>query len=85
MANKPTTSRQPEPGDMVIVSRAASAQFGEGQGFTFRITAVDKGITYDGWAWLTGYVLDEKHEAVTRREIFVLVSGLKRLIPKGSK
>ncbi|MFK3984875.1 hypothetical protein ACI2K4_31455 [Micromonospora sp. NPDC050397] len=85
MASKQTPGRQPEPGDLVIVSRAASVQFGEGQGFTFRITAVDKGITYDGWAWLTGYVLNDKHEAVTRREIFVLISGLKRLIPKGSK
>ncbi|RKR88118.1 hypothetical protein BDK92_2425 [Micromonospora pisi] len=83
MANKSRPARRPEPGDLVVVGKAASVQFGGEQGFTFRITAVDKRLTYPGWVWLTGYVLDAKGEAVTRREIFVLIEGLRRLTPRG--
>jgi hypothetical protein len=32
--------------------------------------------TYRGWAWLTGYQLDDRGNAVEKREIFVQLAGL---------
>jgi hypothetical protein len=66
------------PGDVVHVGRAASVQFTGRSGFTFRIIAVDGRPTYDGWVWLDGYQLDGRGQAVARRRIFVLASGLRR-------
>ncbi|MGW4464087.1 hypothetical protein [Micromonospora sp. NPDC004704] len=41
---------------------------------------MSKKPTYDGWAWITGYVLDRKGTAVERRELFVQPAGV-QLIP----
>jgi hypothetical protein len=33
--------------------------------------------TYDGWIWLAGYVLDQRGQAVAKREIFVQLAGVR--------
>lgn len=70
----------PRAGDMLVVGRAASVQFLTP--ILFRVIRVHDWSTYDGWAWLDGYQIDEATgEAVARRSIFVQVAGLRRLPP----
>nr|WP_239098750.1 hypothetical protein [Micromonospora qiuiae] len=71
----------PTPGDVLHVGATASVQFGGDRSLTFRVIKVGDRPTYDGWVWLTGYVLDRAGNAVARREIFVLRAGLKLLVP----
>jgi hypothetical protein len=66
------------PGRTFLISRAASPQFGTS--FPFRVTKVDDRPSYNGWAWLKGYVLDPGTGlAVTEREIFVKLAGLRQI------
>ncbi|SCE83010.1 hypothetical protein [Micromonospora chokoriensis] len=67
-----------ESGDLLHITRAASVQFS--RPFHFRLIRVlaDR-VTYDGWAWIEGYELDARGEAVARRELFVQPSGLRML------
>ena len=69
----------PRPGDVLIVDGHASVQFGGGRRLLFRVISVDLKPTYPGWAWLTGYALDDAGDAVERREIFVRKDGLRRV------
>ncbi|MEQ4300544.1 hypothetical protein ABNF97_03975 [Plantactinospora sp. B6F1] len=57
----------------------ASVQFAGDQALIFRVVKVDPKPTYHGWAWITGYVLDQAGQAVDRREIFVQPAGLQIL------
>ena len=36
---------------------------------------MDDRPTYHGWVWLTGYVLNDRGDAVDKREIFVQQAG----------
>lgn len=72
----------PLPGEVFRVGGRASVQFAGDRALTFRVTAVPNLPTYDGWIWLTGYVLDDQGHAVERREIFVQRVGLHRLGPR---
>ena len=64
----------PRSGDILRVTRAASVQFI--QPMLFRVIRVHDWQTYDGWAWLDGYQLNQSGEAVARRSIFVQLGGL---------
>jgi hypothetical protein len=66
--------RLPQPGEVVRVTRAASVQFLKP--ILFRVGKVLPQPTYDGWAWLVGYQLNDNGEAVERREIYVRPAGL---------
>jgi hypothetical protein len=66
----------PTPGTELWIDREASVQF-VGQRFVFRVISVCPKPTYQGWAWVTGYVLDEQGNAVDKREIFVRLAGLR--------
>ncbi|WP_326560034.1 hypothetical protein [Micromonospora sp. NBC_01796] len=66
-----------------MVGEEASVQFAGDNKIIFRVTAVSDELTYEGWGWITGYVLDSKGEAKDRREIFVVIDGLK--FPRGRK
>ncbi|SDT68032.1 hypothetical protein [Actinoplanes derwentensis] len=68
----------PRPGDVLIVDSRASVQFGGGRELVFRVIALGVKPTYDGWGWITGYVLDRDGNAVERRKIFVQFEGLRR-------
>lgn len=65
------------PGDVVHVGPDASVQFSGDRCLTFRVIRVDPRITYDGWIWLDGYVLDATGTALQRRRIFVRREGLR--------
>ncbi|MFY1681417.1 hypothetical protein ACN265_07810 [Micromonospora sp. WMMD730] len=57
-------------GVLVQVTRKASPQFV--RPILFRLIRVrTEWITYDGWAWLDGYQIDARGDAVARRSIYV--------------
>ncbi|MGI5213292.1 hypothetical protein [Plantactinospora sp. CA-290183] len=60
------------------ISREASVQFAGQPRFVFRVISVSRKPTYHGWVWLSGYQLDRQGNAVTKREIFVQLAGLRR-------
>lgn len=66
-------------GDVYRVARAASVQF-TARPIWFRVIRVHDWTTYDGWVWLDGYELDDRHQAVERRSIFVMCAGLVRAV-----
>ena len=79
-SERDTRQREGEPvlprtGDVLCVTRAASAQFTEP--IMFRVIRVHDWQTADGWAWLDGYQLDSSGDAVERRSIFVQLVGLR--------
>lgn len=65
-------------GDLFHLTRAASVQFVKPIRFRL-IRVMDERITYDGWTWIEGYQLNEKGDAVARRELFVQQAGLRKL------
>jgi hypothetical protein len=73
----------PIPGEIFRVDGRASVQFDGDRALIFRVTTVSHLPTYDGWIWLTGYVLDDQGQAIDRREIFVQRAGLRRVGPRG--
>ena|GEM_PF-642537 len=75
---------EPNPGDVLLIGQEASMQFAGDRRIRFRVISVDRKPTYDGWIWLTGYVIDERGEAAERREIFVQRDGLYRLAKRQS-
>ncbi|MEU7926173.1 hypothetical protein [Micromonospora sp. NPDC049107] len=67
-------------GDLLHLTPAASVQFS--RPFYFRLIRVlEDRITYDGWAWIEGYELDTRGDAVARRQLFVQPAGLRKLAP----
>ena len=64
----------PRSGAVVRLSRAASVQFAVP--ILFRVIRVHDWSTYEGWAWLDGYELNNKGDAVDRRSVFVQVDGI---------
>ncbi|WP_245233469.1 MULTISPECIES: hypothetical protein [Micromonospora] len=48
----------PCPGDLLIIDGRASVQFAGDRALTFRVVSVCDQSTYEGWVWLTGYVLN---------------------------
>lgn len=67
-------------GTIFLVGREASVQFGTP--ILFRFIRAEDWPTYYGWIWLDGYQLNENHEAVERRTIFVQPKGLRVLKPR---
>jgi hypothetical protein len=67
----------PRSGEVVRLGRAASVQFA-GRPILFRVIRLHDWSTYDGWAWLDGYELNNSGEAVERRSVFVQVNGIER-------
>ena len=69
----------PRSGDVLRVTRAASVQFTTPM--LFRVIRVHDWSTYNGWAWLDGYELNNAGDAVERRSIFVQLDGLQPAMP----
>jgi hypothetical protein len=68
----------PRPGEVVCVGERASVQFAGRRSFLFRVIRVHDWSTYERWAWLDGYQLNEAGDAVERRSIYVQPAGLWR-------
>jgi hypothetical protein len=63
------------PGDVVELNRLVSVQFSSP--IMVRVTRVyDWVTTWDGWCWLSVYVLDERGDAVERRDVYVRLDAL---------
>jgi hypothetical protein len=75
--------RQPGTGDLIKLTAAASVQFGGSCALLFRVIRVDRRPTYAGWVWLIGYGVDERGNAIERREVFVQIAGLIYLTSPG--
>ncbi|MDG4773515.1 hypothetical protein [Solwaraspora sp. WMMD792] len=76
---------EPRPGDVLVVGGEASVQFAGERRLRFRVISVDPKPTYEGWLWVTGYVIDKSGDAAERREIFVQRQGLFRLPRRGEQ
>ncbi|WFE52023.1 hypothetical protein [Micromonospora sp. WMMD1155] len=68
-----------KPGDLLLIGAACSVQFTGDRALRLRLVSVDERPTYEGWVWLTGYVLNDKGLAVDKREVFVQQAGLRVL------
>lgn len=66
----------PRSGDIFRLGRDASVQF-TAYPIVFRVIRVQDWETYEGWAWLDGYELDDAGDAVDRRSVFVQLDGLR--------
>ncbi|WP_043967034.1 hypothetical protein [Micromonospora haikouensis] len=64
--------------DVLHLTRAASPQFVRPT-FLRLIKVRTELHTYAGWIWLDGYQLDERDEAVARRELYVLEAAVRLL------
>lgn len=67
---------RPSPGDLLVIDGRASVQFSGDRSLTFRVVSVCDRPTYEGWIWLTGYVLNRRGSATVKREVFVQLAGL---------
>ncbi|MFK3983390.1 hypothetical protein ACI2K4_23780 [Micromonospora sp. NPDC050397] len=67
----------PEPGDVLLIGERASVQFAGDRALILRLISRSREPTCDGWIWLTGYVLDERGNATTKREVYVQLDGLR--------
>ncbi|MEV4822062.1 hypothetical protein [Micromonospora sp. NPDC049274] len=68
---------RPSPGDLLLVDGRASVQFAGDRALAFRVVSVSDQPTYQGWVWLTGYVLNRRGDATAKREIFVQLAGVR--------
>ncbi|RAO07825.1 hypothetical protein [Micromonospora noduli] len=68
---------RPSPGDLLVIDGRASVQFAGDRALTFRVVSVCDRPTYEGWVWLTGYVINRRGNATAKREIFVQLAGLR--------
>lgn len=62
-------------GALYRLDAGASPQFAVNP-ILFRVIRLHDYPTYDGWAWLDGYELDDAGDAVERRSVFVRIDGL---------
>ncbi|MFB9233997.1 hypothetical protein ACFFWC_00350 [Plantactinospora siamensis] len=67
----------PAPGECVLIDAAASVQFAGDRALVFRVVSIGCTPTYHGWAWITGYVLDDRGMAREKREVYVYLPGLR--------
>lgn len=67
---------RPSPGDLLVIDGRASVQFAGDRALTLRVVSVCDRPTYEGWVWLTGYVLNRRGNATAKREVFVQLAGL---------
>ncbi|MFG1649642.1 hypothetical protein ACGFIE_06920 [Micromonospora sp. NPDC049275] len=70
-------TRRPSPSDLLVIDGQASVQFAGDRAMTFRVVSVSDQPTYQGWVWLTGYVVNRRGDATAKREIFVQLAGLR--------
>ncbi|MEV4711549.1 hypothetical protein [Micromonospora sp. NPDC049374] len=70
-------TERPTPGDLLRVDGRASVQFAGGRALTLRVVSTSDRHAYDGWIWLTGYVIDRRGNATAKRELYVRLAGLR--------
>jgi hypothetical protein len=63
-------------GHTVHIGADCGVQFASGRDLTLRVTVTEDSKSWDGIAWITGYVLNHAGQAIERREVYVIVAGL---------
>ncbi|MDG9676317.1 hypothetical protein [Micromonospora sp. DH14] len=63
-------------GDLLLIGSACSPQFTGDRGLRLRLVSVGEVDPYNGWMWLTGYVLDPQGNATDKREVYVQRAGI---------
>lgn len=76
---------QPLVGATLWIGKAASVQFAGDRAIMLRVTSLPGWVTYDGWMWLSGYVINAQGEAEDKRNVFVQRSGLRAINPPKPK
>ncbi|MFI6784926.1 hypothetical protein [Micromonospora sp. NPDC050276] len=74
------------PRDVVLIGAACSVQFSGDRALMLRLVSIGETDPYNDWIWINGYVLDTKGLATTKRELYVLRTGLRiqrRTAPAG--
>ncbi|WP_406075513.1 hypothetical protein [Micromonospora sp. NBC_01638] len=66
-----------KPGDVVFVGPACSVQFTGDRTLLVRLVSLGEVDPYNGWLWVTGYVLDARGMAKDKRELYVRKAGLR--------
>jgi hypothetical protein len=66
----------PRPGEVYHVGAACGAPHGF-RPILFRLIRVDEHQTHSDAAWLDGYEITPKGEAIERRSIYVILAGLR--------
>ncbi|WP_247666778.1 hypothetical protein [Micromonospora sp. C81] len=70
---------RPSPGDLLVIDGRASVQFAGDRTLTFRVASVSDQPTYQGWIWLTGYVINRRCNATANvRSTFKLPACARR-------
>lgn len=62
-------------GTELLITKAASVQFRAPLRLRL-ITQLPWPVNEDGWAWLSGYELDDRGMAVMQRHVYVRLAGL---------
>lgn len=70
-----TPVRLPHIGDLLLLTTAASVQFQ--RPVRLRVIRLLPLVTYVGWCWIRGYELDETGAALSERDLFVQITGLR--------
>jgi hypothetical protein len=67
----------PQTGDVILIGPTAGAQFAGGRHLIMRVSKITASKSWDGMAWIDGYVLNPQGVATERREVYVQVNGLR--------
>ncbi|MFG1648929.1 hypothetical protein ACGFIE_03295 [Micromonospora sp. NPDC049275] len=60
----------------MLIGAACSVQFTGDRALMLRVVSVGEVDPYHDWIWLTGYVLDAKGLATSKRELYVMKAGV---------
>ncbi|TNH27277.1 hypothetical protein FHG89_18330 [Micromonospora orduensis] len=66
-----------KPGDVVFIGPACSVQFTGDRALLMRLVSLGEVDPYNGWTWVTGYVLDARGMAKEKRELYIVKAGLR--------
>ncbi|MBQ1017337.1 hypothetical protein KBX71_05585 [Micromonospora sp. D93] len=64
-------------GDVVFIGPDCSVQFTGDRALMMRLGSIGEVDPYNGWVWVSGYVLDARGLATAKRELYVIKAGLR--------
>ncbi|MDG4759004.1 hypothetical protein [Micromonospora sp. WMMD710] len=64
-------------GDVVFIGPDCSVQFTGHRALLLRVGSIGAVDPYNGWVWITGYVLDARGMATAKRELYVINGGVR--------
>lgn len=64
-------------GDVVFIGPDCSVQFTGARALVMRLGSIGEVDPYNGWVWVSGYVLDARGLATAKRDLYVIRAGLR--------